>query len=418
MRLTTGALVVAGLQPVLCSYPHNPPQQLQLGAVTRLDHGEYLESSNRQYRMVMQSDGNLVGYTAPFPSAYPPTPGPESYDYGGYFWHSNTPGVCCAPYHLVLQADHNLVIYGSAGAIAIWDTFTDSVGKTLTGVGSCRFAMQDDRNFVGYRCDGGASWESSTVIAELGEGPSFHPTRFPTAPPTVAPSTSVPSTTPSASIPTLRVMRDGGAVSTMAEAVTGTEIEPAFTNSPAVNRLCRVPQFLQGATHFRMSHSMPESTTFEFGCPANLGVCSLYIFHMHEPPCTSAYNGKYPGLLSADGWTPSSCAPHFCDGTTEWGSVMYSKQILGGTTTTTPPLETECLSYFGVFVAINGVICEENGLQGEVPCQSAIAAGYPCAWKASSSECVTELCAVGAGPGGPRPACKSPPTDAACVDLR
>jgi len=201
----------------------------------------------------------------------------------------------------------------------------------------------------------------------------------------------------------------------VAKVVTETEIQPAFTDSPAVNRLCRVPEFLQGTMHFRMSHSLPENTTFEFGCPANLGVCSLYIFHMHEPPCTSAYNGKFPALLSADGWTPSSCAPRFCDSNTEWESVMYWKQILGGTTTT-PPVETDCLSYFGVFIAADGVICEENALQTVTACQSAVAAGAPCKWKASSEECVTELCNlrhVGGG-GGNKPACKSPPNDAVC----
>jgi len=64
--------------------------------------GDYLQ--NGSYRMVMQGDGNLVGYT----QASRPV------------WASNTNGN--TPDVLALQSDGNLVLYG--GGRALWQSGT------------------------------------------------------------------------------------------------------------------------------------------------------------------------------------------------------------------------------------------------------------------------------------------------------
>jgi len=176
----------------------------------------------------------------------------------------------------------------------------------------------------------------------------------------------------------------------IAENVTDVAIEPAFTNEPPVNRLCNVPTFLEGTTHYRMSHSVPEDTIFEFHCPTSVGACDVYVFHYHEPPCSAAYNGQFPALLIQDGWQPGSCAPRLCNSEDErWNTVMYRKQVLANTTVATPPLETSCMSYFGLFAG-QGIICEENSLQDSTLCQNAITAGAMCKW--TGSECVSDWC--------------------------
>ncbi|GIG29758.1 hypothetical protein [Cellulomonas marina] len=67
--------------------------------------GEDLVSYDRQYRVVMQEDGNLVGYT------------PE----GRAYWHTGTAGHPGAA--LVLQEDGNLVVYAADGS-ALWSSGT------------------------------------------------------------------------------------------------------------------------------------------------------------------------------------------------------------------------------------------------------------------------------------------------------
>jgi len=163
-------------------------------------------------------------------------------------------------------------------------------------------------------------------------------------------------------------------------------IEPAFTDSPAVNQLCQVPDFLRGYTHFRMQHSVPVGASFEFRCPEGCGVCDLFVFQFHDPPCSSEYNARYPALLTADGWAPSKCAPKLCDGNEVYKTVGYRKQVQSGSNVTMPPVETACLSYFGLFAG-EGVFCEDNTLQEEAACTNA---GGLCKW--TGQECVSEWC--------------------------
>lgn len=91
---------------------------------------ESLLSSNRQYTLIMQGDGNLVLYRSG----------------GGALWASNTSG---AGNWAVLQGDGNFVVYTSANR-ALWATNT--AGRTGT-----QLVVQDDSNLVLYS-NGVAVW--------------------------------------------------------------------------------------------------------------------------------------------------------------------------------------------------------------------------------------------------------------------
>jgi hypothetical protein len=99
-----------------------------------LKPNEWLESASRKYRLVMQSDGNLVLY--------------KTYrNMQRALWDSGTVGrnvVDC-----VMQSDGNLVVYGPSGQ-PHWASKT---------VGSpSKLIVQDDGNLVIYRMNGQAAW--------------------------------------------------------------------------------------------------------------------------------------------------------------------------------------------------------------------------------------------------------------------
>lgn len=92
-----------------------------------LDANWYLVSQNRQYKLTLQSDGNLVLYgTSPSRA----------------LWSSATYGNPNA--HLVMQTDGNLVLYSSAGK-ALWST-----GVNPNKVGANVLWLQNDGNLVKY----------------------------------------------------------------------------------------------------------------------------------------------------------------------------------------------------------------------------------------------------------------------------
>jgi hypothetical protein len=97
---------------------------------------DYMESSNRVYRLHMQRDGNLVLYD----------------NTGAPRWASNTAGRAvriCA-----MQGDGNLVIYDFNAAI--WATNTEgNPGSYVT--------IQDDGNLVIYRPQPQPLWASGTA---------------------------------------------------------------------------------------------------------------------------------------------------------------------------------------------------------------------------------------------------------------
>lgn len=99
----------------------------------RLLPGQSLRSSTGRYRLLYQSDGNLVMYddvdrTAP--------------------WASHTAGTGAG--RAVMQGDENFVVYDALGS-GSWATST-------TGNTNAYLTIQDDGNLVVYRSDGQAVW--------------------------------------------------------------------------------------------------------------------------------------------------------------------------------------------------------------------------------------------------------------------
>jgi peptidoglycan/xylan/chitin deacetylase (PgdA/CDA1 family) len=108
------------------------PASGTLSAGQTLPAGGELSSPSGRYRLSMQTDGNLVMYSAD----------------GRPVWATMT---SVANAHLAMQTDGNLVLYGPDG-LAVWHTYT--YGQAVV-----RADVQDDGNFVLYRTDG-ASWYS------------------------------------------------------------------------------------------------------------------------------------------------------------------------------------------------------------------------------------------------------------------
>jgi len=129
----------------------DPPVDALLSGV-RLYPGQSLESSNSKYTLSMQTDGNLVIYSAKGP-----------------IWSSRTNGKGVA--FLIMQNDGNLVMYGTDGR-PVWSTRT-------SGKGPSSLDMQTDGNLVIY-ANGRATWSSGTSYniantpSSLVSGSSLH----------------------------------------------------------------------------------------------------------------------------------------------------------------------------------------------------------------------------------------------------
>jgi cell wall-associated NlpC family hydrolase len=111
-----------------------PPSTLTAGQT--LAAGGTLMSPNTSYRLVMQTDGNLVEY------------GPS-----GWMWTSNTAGSGGAN-RLVMQTDGNLVMYTATGAVPF------ATGEVGSGTADS-LVVQNDGNVVQYG-SGGAVFASQT----------------------------------------------------------------------------------------------------------------------------------------------------------------------------------------------------------------------------------------------------------------
>ncbi|WP_158842873.1 S8 family serine peptidase [Saccharothrix deserti] len=98
----------------------------------RLNAGQTKMSQDGRYRLVMQSDGNLVLYTG---AAQP-------------LWHTHTYNTGAT--YAILQTDGNLVVYTAAG-VAKWHTFT--YGRPVD-----RLMVQNDSNVVLYGPTGQYYW--------------------------------------------------------------------------------------------------------------------------------------------------------------------------------------------------------------------------------------------------------------------
>src|SRR5215216_4697133 len=99
----------------------------------RLAVGQDLRSSNGAYQLVMQGDGNLVGYPA---------------NGGPAFWATDTWNrpVLDRPIRADMQTDGNFVLYDALNR-PVWATGTENnPGAYVT--------LQDDLNIVIYAADG------------------------------------------------------------------------------------------------------------------------------------------------------------------------------------------------------------------------------------------------------------------------
>jgi hypothetical protein len=150
-----------------------------------LGPGASMFSPNGQYRLVMQSNGNLVlfqrGVASPVWTSGTSAPGVSAVmQYDGNLvvgsWGTNTfgqPGSC-----FVVQDDGNIVIY-TAGGVAIWDRLTPAPpsgscgtisksqglaqGRSLASCnGQYTLSMQLDGNLVLSQTGGAALWGSGT----------------------------------------------------------------------------------------------------------------------------------------------------------------------------------------------------------------------------------------------------------------
>jgi hypothetical protein len=106
-----------------------------LNSDQQLGPDQAIVSSNGRYKLVMQSDGNLVIYSI-----------------NHALWSSRTAGR--SPSKLVMQSDGNLVIYDTQNR-AYWSSIT-------SGRGSSRLVMQTDGNLVIYDSANRPTWFSGT----------------------------------------------------------------------------------------------------------------------------------------------------------------------------------------------------------------------------------------------------------------
>ncbi|CAG8757786.1 15042_t:CDS:1, partial [Racocetra persica] len=90
-------------------------------------------SPNGKYRLVMQTDGNLVLYDGPTA-----------------LWQSCTCGKGDGPYRMVLQTDGNLVVYAGNG-LPMWTSNTCNEQVSY-------LAVQNDANVVLYDRNWNAKW--------------------------------------------------------------------------------------------------------------------------------------------------------------------------------------------------------------------------------------------------------------------
>ncbi len=150
---------------------------------TALQPGQYLQSPNKQFGLLMETNGLLMAYqtsssasTCPMwtlpantdPNLSPPQwnyPNTMSYPpYGstdGSF--SMEAGITLTPWtYLALQPDGNLVLYPPGGGPAPWATGTNGAGGAATTGASLQ--VQDDGNVVLYSSTGSALWQTATNL--------------------------------------------------------------------------------------------------------------------------------------------------------------------------------------------------------------------------------------------------------------
>lgn len=100
--------------------------------IVQLSTGQQIKSPDGRFRLVQQSDGNLVLYSG------------STALWASYAFGSN--------FTTYFQADGNLVTYGPSGAV--WNSGTNAIGA--------RLALQNDGNLVIYDLNDRVVWATNT----------------------------------------------------------------------------------------------------------------------------------------------------------------------------------------------------------------------------------------------------------------
>jgi surface antigen len=134
--LLLGALIGLGL-PGIADATTSPNLGQCIDAGQYIRSGQYLTVFPNWYRLIMQSDGNLVLYTSS----------------GQTLWDSQTNGHLGA--YAVLQGDGNLVVHSATGSV-LWSAYVP-----LPAVND-RLCVQSDGNLVVYSSSNAPLWASNT----------------------------------------------------------------------------------------------------------------------------------------------------------------------------------------------------------------------------------------------------------------
>lgn len=100
--------------------------------IIQISTGQQINSPDGRFRLVQQTDGNLVLYFG-----------------GSALWASQAFGSSFTTY---FQSDGNLVTYGPSGPV--WNSATNAIGA--------RLALQNDGNLVIYDLDDRVVWTTNT----------------------------------------------------------------------------------------------------------------------------------------------------------------------------------------------------------------------------------------------------------------
>jgi surface antigen len=145
------ALSVPALLGVLIAAPASaqvgPDLGPQLNDGATMGPDQYLQSPGGQYRLYMQSDGNLVEYNAAGAPLWDPPSPTQTAGHPGAF--------------AVLQGDGNFVVYPQAGPPALWASYTqNNPGDRLN--------LQDDGNLVIHSATGAPLWATMSGAVPRG----------------------------------------------------------------------------------------------------------------------------------------------------------------------------------------------------------------------------------------------------------
>ena len=122
--------------------------QNELHVNEAIESGQKLSSTNGNYVLVMQQDGNLVIYKK------------ETSGWAA-IWASQTAGKGTSPYKLVMQGGDNHLLIRDAEKTAIWSTKVLIADHSPWKEGG--FAvLQDDGNFVVYDGYKSPMWDTAT----------------------------------------------------------------------------------------------------------------------------------------------------------------------------------------------------------------------------------------------------------------